>query len=145
MLLEKILENKYIYGGLIIIISIYLTTIKININPKVSRILNSNLFRVIMLSVIAYISTKDIIVSLILALGFVILFYILQKQKIISEHMKQYNRIMDLDRKENIPINQTIMKQKKCDPVDTNTNFSFSTPIGCEAVSDEANEYNYFK
>jgi hypothetical protein len=37
------------------------------------------------------------------------------------------------------------MKQKKCDPVDTNTNFSFSTPIGCEAVSDEANEYNYFK
>lgn len=84
---DKLLENKYIYGGLIIFIVIYLQTVKLNINnTTISRVLNSNLFRLIVLALIAYISTKDIVISLLLSIGFVSLLIILKNNNTIENN-----------------------------------------------------------
>ena len=140
--LEKILKNKYVYGGLVLLLVVYVQSAKLTFDPKISRVINSNLFRLIVLSLIAYLSTQDITVSLILSLGFVILMVLFQNQKLM-ENFKGTNKIMDLDRQENNPLPQPGLQNKlRCDPVNPATNSSFTDPIGCTPYSDEATEYN---
>lgn len=143
--LKKLLENKYLYGGLIIAMVIYIQSINITIakNSTLSKILNSNLFRLIMLTLIAYLSTQDIVVSLILGIGFVALLVVLKNNKVIENFRTNFKGIIDLDRKENKPLSQPgLLNKQRCDPTNSETKYSFNTPIGCNSYADETNEYN---
>lgn len=143
--LKKLLENKYLYGGLIIAIVIYIQSVKVSVvdNINLSKILNSNLFRLIMLTLIAYVSTQDMVISLILAIGFVALLVVLKRNKILENFKTNFKGIIDLDRKENKPLGQPgLLKQLRCDPANSETKFSFNTPRGCNSYADETVEYN---
>jgi hypothetical protein len=142
---KKLLENKYLYGALIICIVSFVHLMKVDIvkDSKLSKIMNSNLFRLVLLTVIAYISTQDMVVSLILSIGFIALLIILKHNKILENYKTNYNRKIDLNREENKFLQQPgLMNKTRCDPANLDTKFSFNTPPGCNAYSDEATEYN---
>jgi hypothetical protein len=139
---DKLLDNKFIYGILIIAIVIYVQSVKINFNSDITRILNSNLFRLIVLALIAYLSTKDMTASILLSIGFVGLLLVLKEKKVLENFKTNFKGIIDLNRNENKPLNQPgLINRMRCDPANVETKFSFNTPRGCEAYSDEATEY----
>jgi hypothetical protein len=139
--LDKLFESKWFMGILIISIVLYLQTVKLNVDPKVSRVLNSNLFRLVVFSIIAYTTTKNIGVSIILSLGFVALLLILQKQKLLESFL-QKNRVVNMNFMQDKPMNQPgILNMPRCDAVNSNYLPSFSSGNECLAYTDETNEY----
>jgi len=82
------IKNNFLYGLLILSIILYIQFVKINPNPKITKFLNSNLFRLFMFTLIAFIATKNILVSIILSISFVSILIILQKQKLIEYYNK---------------------------------------------------------
>ena len=50
--LNKMLDTKWFYGILIISVILYIQVVKINVDPRLHRFLNSNLFRLFAFSVI---------------------------------------------------------------------------------------------
>jgi hypothetical protein len=142
--IDKLLENKYLYGGLIIAIVIYVQSIKLNVgqNTTLSKILNSNLFRLVVLTLIAYISTRDMTVSIILGIGFIALLVVLKRNKVLENFKTNFPGIIDLNRKENKPLPQPgLINKLRCDPANPDTKFSFNTPMGCVPYGDETTEY----
>ena len=139
--LNKLVETKWFYGILIITIVLYIQMVKINVDPRLHRVLNSNLFRLVAFSVIAYLCTQNITISLILFLGFVALILVLQKQKLMENFFYQKNRIVNMDFMKQTPLQQPgILGMNRCDSVNPNAQPSFSSNE-CLAYADEAKEY----
>ena len=140
--LNKLLNSKVFYGILIICIVLYLQIVKVNVNPKMSLVLNSNFFRLLMFTLIAYLTTKNIAVSLIVAIGFVALLLILKQQKFI-ENFQQSNTFINIDPVPAKQLNQPgLFNKPRCDIVNTNTKPSFDTTSTCLSYNSEVEEYN---
>lgn len=139
--LDELVKSKWFYGVLIITIVLYIQMIKINVDPRLHIMLNSNLFRLVAFSVIAYLCTQNITISLILSLGFVGLILVLQKQKLMENFFYQKNRVVNMDFMKQTPLQQPgILGMNRCDSVNPNSQPSFSNNE-CLAYADEAKEY----
>jgi hypothetical protein len=139
--LNKMLQTKWFYGILIISIILYIQIIKINVDPRLHKFLNSNLFRLFAFSIIAYMCTQNFTISLILSLGFIVLIIVLQNQKLVENFFHHKNSVVNIDFIKNTPMKQPgILGMNRCDSVNTNALPSF-TNTECLAYADEANEY----
>lgn len=131
------LENKVAYGIIVILVVLYIQSIRINLSPKLSKILNTNLFRLIALSVIAYLATRDVAIAIILGVGFVIGFIFLQKNKLVETFDDLFNGAKNVNK-----LNQPgVINNNRCDPENEKTNYKFNK-LNCDAYSDETREYN---
>jgi hypothetical protein len=138
---NKLLNSKIFYGILIIAIVLYLQIVKVNVNPKMSLVLNSNFFRLFMFTIIAYLTTKNIAISLIIAIGFISLLIILKQQKFI-ENFSQINSFIDINTNESKPLKQPgLFNKPKCDIVNKDTKPSFDTTSTCLSYSSEVEDY----
>lgn len=115
--------------------------VKVNVNPKVSTVLNSNLFRLIIFSIIAYLTTKNIAVSLLVGIAFVGGLMILKHQKLV-ENFHQTNSYIDIS-----PMPDKLLKQPglftkpRCDIANKDTKPSFDTTSTCLPYPSEVEEY----
>ena len=73
-IINTINTNKYFYGILMILLNIGSRYIEIKFSKSQKQILGSKMLRRILIFTVCFISTRDIIVSLILTASFIIIF-----------------------------------------------------------------------
>ena len=69
--LEKILNNKYLAAFLSLVIASYAGFSGPKLSPKMTNFLQSDLFRIIAVFLIAYMSSKNFQIALILSIGLI--------------------------------------------------------------------------
>lgn len=70
--IKRTFENKYVYGATILIAILYAGMAAPKLPASVAKLFDQNLFKLVVLFIIAYVSTSDVTVALILAIGFII-------------------------------------------------------------------------
>jgi hypothetical protein len=72
--MKKVFDNPYVSNVVIVVGILYATLLAPNLPPKVAQLFGQNLFNLIVLFLIAYVSLSDITVALVLAIGFIMSF-----------------------------------------------------------------------
>lgn len=93
--LKTTFENKYVYGATILVAILYAGVAASKLPPEIAKLFDQDLFKLIVLFVIAYVSTYDVRIALILSIGFIV--SIQSSNKIsLEDQMKQlliYNNL----------------------------------------------------
>ena len=84
MLDLSILDNKYVSSALILFLILYAGLAAPQLPKRVAELFENDMFKLFIMFMIAYMSSKDITVALLVAIGFAISLQTLTKQKINS-------------------------------------------------------------
>lgn len=86
---KSILTNPITYGILAVFLAVYGPKITTKLPSPVVKTLNNNFFRFIIIALIAYLGTKDLQLSLILAIGFLLILSLAMTQD-VTENFESY-------------------------------------------------------
>ena len=87
--IKSVLTNPITYGVLAVFLAVYGPKITTKLPKPVVKTLNNNFFRFIIIALIAYLGTKDLQLSLILAIGFLLILSLAMTQD-VTENFESY-------------------------------------------------------
>lgn len=100
------LDNKYVRNSILTFLAIYIGIWSPRLPPSVHQLFQNNLFRMIVLSMVLFVSTKDLGISLMMALAFLISMLMLRKYNLMDKRQEiQEKAVSNVQEHEEVDTN----------------------------------------
>lgn len=146
--------SKYIYAILVILVISYASLAKYDLSNNVANLFHNTFFRLIAITLIAYIAVYDIKVAIVVSIGYAITYILLSKYEFTENfrnvpmfQLNHHSEPIPLSYHDNKPLNDEAPNGlHRCDPQNyddyPNEKRYYNGP-GCESYSSLSSEYKY--